>query len=161
MKLEDLLDDPSFRDWALGKDGDDVIKWDRYLDEHPEDEMMEDEGAMVQELPLGGTDFHASNPADVQLASGQVQFVEFFAYWCTVCKQMAPTVHGLEQVYGDQVNFVYLDRDDPATSDLQNALGYVYQPHYFLLDAEGNILGNWTGIVDGKDFQAAIETALQ
>lgn len=144
--------------------------------EHPEDEMMEDDEMMDSEqteeesmmespnypdLVQGGTDFHATNPADVQLASGQVQFVEFFAYWCTVCKQMAPTVHGLEQVYGDRVNFVYLDRDDPATSDLRNALGYVYQPHYFLLDADGNILGNWTGIVPGETFQAAIETALQ
>jgi thiol-disulfide isomerase/thioredoxin len=145
-------------------------------DEHPDDEMMEDEEMMDDEHPeeesmmespdypdlvQGGVDFHASNPADVQLASGEVQFVEFFAYWCSVCKQMAPTVHGLEQVYGDKVNFVYLDRDDPATNDLRNALGYVYQPHYFLLDAEGNVLGNWTGVVAGETFQAAIETALQ
>jgi len=173
---EEMVDDEeAMMDEEKGED--EMMEEDEAMmdDEHPEEEMMEDDDAMMDEekgedemmeekeypeLVLGGTEFHATDPASVQLASGQVQFVEFFAYWCTVCKQMAPTVHGLEQIYGDRVNFVYLDRDDAATNDLRNALGYVYQPHYFLLDAEGNVLGNWTGVVPGETLQAAIETAL-
>ncbi len=112
-------------------------------------------------IPMGSTTFHATDPASVSLAAGQVQFVEFFAYWCTVCKAMAPSVHGLENLYRDQVKFVYLDRDDPATDALRGQLGYIYQPHFFLLDADGNLLGEWRGYVDVEVLQQAIVEAVQ
>ncbi len=111
-------------------------------------------------IPMGGTAFHASDPDSVSLASGHVEFVEFFAYWCTVCKAMAPTVHGLEQLYGDQVKFIYLDRDDPATKGIRDQLGYIYQPHFFLLDGDGNTLGQWRGYIDGSVLQQAIVQAV-
>jgi len=37
---------------------------------------------------------------------------------------MAPIVHGLEAEYSERINFVYLDIDDPANSDLLSFLGY-------------------------------------
>jgi hypothetical protein len=73
---------------------------------------------------------------------------------------MAPHVHGLEQIYGDRMNFVYLDRDDPATVDLQAQLGYIYQPHIFILDGEGNILFQSVYFTEASVLQEAIEMAL-
>jgi len=115
------------------------------------------------ELPAivpGRSDFHATDPATVVLASGRVQFIEFFAYWCSVCKAMAPTVHGLENMYREQVGFIFLDRDDPATLPLQEQLGYIYQPHFFLLDPDGQVLGEWRGYVDGSVLQTALVEAI-
>lgn len=119
-----------------------------------------DLNALPMILP-GSPDFHASRVEDFALASGQVQLVEFFAYWCAVCKAIAPTVHGLENIYGDHINFVYLDRDDPNTFQFQEQLGYIYQPHFFLLDANGLVLGQWRGYIDGVELQRALVSALQ
>jgi hypothetical protein len=68
---------------------------------------------------------------------------------------MAPVVHGLEQEWGERIRFVYLDIDDPRTDPFKDALGYFVQPHYFLLDREGEIIGQWLGPVSADDFEAA------
>ncbi len=73
---------------------------------------------------------------------------------------MAPIVHGLEAEYYDKINVVYLDIDDPANDVFKRVLGYRFQPHFFLLDGEGNILEQWLGSVKGQDFRTAIEATL-
>ncbi len=74
---------------------------------------------------------------------------------------MAPIVHGLEDKYKGQINFVYLDVDDGNTQRFKEALGYYYQPHIFLLDAEGNILQQWIGYVQQAELEAALINALE
>ncbi|MBE9524381.1 MAG: hypothetical protein IMY76_04735, partial [Chloroflexi bacterium] len=54
----------------------------------------------------------------------------------------------------------YLDIDDPANDVFKRELGYRFQPHFFLLDGEGNILEQWLGSVKGQDFRTAIEATL-
>jgi thioredoxin-related protein len=73
---------------------------------------------------------------------------------------MAPIVHGLESQYSDRMNFVYLDIDDPATNEFKQALGYRVQPHFFLLDGEGNVLMQWLGAVSEDELAMEFESAL-
>ncbi len=74
---------------------------------------------------------------------------------------MAPVVHGLEEKWGGQVDFIYLDIDDPQTESFKRELGYRYQPHIFLLDREGDLIQQWVGYVEGQELQAAIREAVQ
>jgi len=70
-------------------------------------------------------------------------------------------VHGLERQWGDQVNFVYLDIDDPQTAPFKRELGYQYQPHLFLLDGQGTILREWVGFVSEEDLLGALRETQQ
>ena len=110
--------------------------------------------------PWVSSDLHATPPGLVKLASGNVQIIEFFAYWDGPSQAMAPLVHGLEPRYAGRVNFVYLDIDDPATGFLKKTLGYRAQPHFFVLDGAGNILDDWVGYATVDELITVIEGAL-
>ena len=110
---------------------------------------------------LGNSELVATDPASFNPASGKVQVVEFFAFWCHVCRAMAPLVHGLEDKYKGRVNFVYLDIDDDKTEALRLTFQFYYQPHIFLLDAEGNILQQWIGYIRQSELEAALISALE
>ncbi len=69
-------------------------------------------------------------------------------------------MHGLESTWSDQITFIYLDIDDPRTASFKSALGYVYQPHLFLLDPQGAVLEQWVGYVEGSTLEAAFQTAV-
>jgi hypothetical protein len=68
---------------------------------------------------------------------------------------MAPVVHGLEQQWGADINFVYLDIDDSRNDDFKRTFGFTYQPLFILLDSEGEIVERWFGIVEESAFEAA------
>ena len=69
-------------------------------------------------------------------------------------------MHGLEAKYREQVTFVYLDIDDPATRPFKSQLGYLYQPHLFLLDGQGRPLNQWLGYTTEAELEAALLAAI-
>ena len=73
---------------------------------------------------------------------------------------MAPMVHGLEASYFGKVLFTYLDADDPRTRGFQHALGFRYQPEFYLLDANGKLLKKFVGFVSQAEFESAFSQHL-
>lgn len=69
-------------------------------------------------------------------------------------------VHGLEAKYYGKIRFVYLDADDPATLEFQRALGFYYQPEFYLLNGNGNVLKKWIGYVSQEDFDGVFTQVL-
>ena len=74
---------------------------------------------------------------------------------------MEPIVHGLEAEYGDQITFEYLDIDDPETTDKKSEYGFRFQPHFILLDADGNIVQEWLGYQSANVFEEAFADLLE
>lgn len=74
---------------------------------------------------------------------------------------MAPMVHGLEAEYFGRVKFTYLDADDPLTENFQRELGFVYQPEFYFLDANGNVITKLVGYVSENDFRSLFNEHLQ
>ena len=69
-------------------------------------------------------------------------------------------MHGLETEYWGQVNFVYLDREDPANIQWVNQLGIRYQPEFYLLDANNDVVQVWIGYVTIDALRASIDQLL-
>ncbi len=67
---------------------------------------------------------------------------------------MAPMVPGLEVEYYGKVKFTYLDADDPRTDVFQQALGFYYQPEFYLLDANGNLIKKLIGFISEEEFRS-------
>jgi len=74
---------------------------------------------------------------------------------------MAPMVHGLEAKYFGRIKFTYLNADDIGTEPFQRALGFYYQPEFYLLDGNGNVLQKLVGYIEEKQFEEVFAQHLQ
>ena len=74
---------------------------------------------------------------------------------------MAPMVHGLEAEYFGKIKFSYLDADDPQTDVFQKTLGFYYQPEFYFLDANGNLIKKLVGSRSEEEFRSMFDASLQ
>lgn len=74
-------------------------------------------------------------------------FMEFYADWCTTCQGMSATIADLHQNYGESINFVMLDIDDPQWAKQVKNYGASGVPQFTLLDADHNEVKTWVGKV--------------
>lgn len=88
----------------------------------------------------------ASTPLEVALTNQKPTLMEFYANWCTSCQAMAPAIRDLEQQYGEQLNFVMLNVDNPKW--LPEMLHYRVDgiPHLVFLNPQGETLASVIGL---------------
>jgi hypothetical protein len=60
---------------------------------------------------------------------------------------MAPIVHGLEEEWGQRVDFLYLDIADSANAAAMARYGFRATPHFFLIAPDGAVDRTWQGPV--------------
>lgn len=68
---------------------------------------------------------------------------------------MEPIVHGLEDEYGQEIEFVYIDIDDPESQVAKIEYGFRYQPHFILVDGDGGVIEQWFGYNEPVVFEDA------
>ncbi len=50
---------------------------------------------------------------EIAFTNNKPTFLEFYADWCEVCKEMAPKVNDIKSEYEKDINFVFLNVDNP------------------------------------------------
>ena len=50
---------------------------------------------------------------EIAFTNNKPTFLEFYADWCEVCKEMAPKVDDIKKKYEKEINFVFLNVDNP------------------------------------------------
>ena len=68
---------------------------------------------------------------------------------------------GLQQSFASRIEFVVLDFDNPAFDAKRSQLNLTAQAQYVLVNAAGEIIGRWYGVLDEARVSAELEALLQ
>jgi len=72
-------------------------------------------------------------------------FLEFYAEWCEVCKEMAPKVSDLKEEYEKDINFVFLNVDNPKWANYIRKFEVNGIPQVNIFDKKGNLISTLIG----------------
>ena len=68
---------------------------------------------------------------------------------------------GLKEHFAGRIEFIVLDLDNAAHDGARRQLGITAQAQYVLVNASGNIVGRWWGILDEAALSDELEDLLQ
>ena len=84
----------------------------------------------------------------IALTNNKPTFLEFYADWCEVCKEMAPKVSALKDKYEDEINFVFLNVDNPRWENYIRSYDVNGIPQINLFDKKNNLKSTFIGMQD-------------
>ena len=84
-------------------------------------------------------------------------FLEFYADWCEVCKEMAPQVSAFKNEYEKDINFVFLNVDNQKWSNYIQKFAVNGIPQVNLFDKKGNLKSTFIGKQEDLKIRESID----
>jgi len=84
------------------------------------------------------------NP-EIAFTNNKPTFLEFYAEWCEVCKEMAPKVSALKKEYEEDINFVFLNVDNQKWDNYIRKFEVNGIPQVNVFDRRGNLISTFIG----------------
>ncbi len=85
---------------------------------------------------------------EIAFTNNKPTFLEFYAEWCEVCKEMAPQVSAFKDEYEKDINFVFLNVDNQKWGSYIKEFAVNGIPQVNLFDKEGNLISTFIGKQD-------------
>ncbi|MBO8216578.1 thioredoxin [Prochlorococcus marinus str. MU1405] len=85
---------------------------------------------------------------EIAFTNNKPTFLEFYAEWCEVCKEMAPQVSSLKDEYEEDINFVFLNVDNQKWGNYIEKFAVNGIPQVNLFDKKGNLISTFIGKQD-------------
>jgi len=85
---------------------------------------------------------------EIAFTNNKPTFLEFYAEWCEVCKEMAPQVSALKDEYEKDINFVFLNVDNQKWGNYIEKFAVNGIPQVNLFDKKGNLKCTFIGKQD-------------
>ena len=82
---------------------------------------------------------------EIAFKNNKPTFLEFYAEWCEVCKEMAPKVASLKKDFENDINFVFLNVDNQKWDNYIRKFEVNGIPHVNLFDGKGNLISTFIG----------------
>ena len=93
---------------------------------------------------------------EIAFNNNKPTFLEFYAEWCEVCKEMAPRVSSLKEKYEKDINFVFLNVDNQKWDIYIKKFGVNGIPQVNFFDRQGNLKSTLIGKQEEKIIRASI-----
>ena len=93
----------------------------------------------------------------IALNNNKPTFLEFYAEWCEVCKEMAPKVSVLKDKYEKDINFVFLNVDNPKWQNYIEKFNVNGIPQVNIIDTKGNLISTLIGKQEEQTIRDSIE----
>ena len=94
---------------------------------------------------------------ELALTNKKPTFFEFYADWCEICKEMAPKINALKTQYEDQMNFVFLNVDNPKWNKYIQDFDVNGIPHINLFNSDTDLEATFVGLQDEDLIRESIE----
>ena len=82
---------------------------------------------------------------EIAFKNNKPTFLEFYAEWCEVCKEMAPKISVLKEEYERDINFVFLNVDNQKWGNYIQQFEVNGIPQVNLFDKKGNLISTFIG----------------
>ena len=97
---------------------------------------------------------------EIAFTTNKPIFLEFYAEWCEVCKKMSPGVSQLRKEYGKDINFVFINVDNPKWEKYIKEMNVNGIPQINLFDNESNLEKTFIGLQDESDMKKSLKNLL-
>ena len=85
---------------------------------------------------------------EIAFKNNKPTFLEFYAEWCEVCKEMAPEISLLKDEYDKDINFVFLNVDNQKWDNYIRKFDVNGIPQMNVFDRKGNLISTFIGKQD-------------
>jgi len=93
---------------------------------------------------------------EIAFNNNKPTFLEFYAEWCEVCKEMAPKVSTLKDEYDDEINFVFLNVDNQKWDNYIRKFEVNGIPQVNLFDEKGHLISTFIGKQEEKTIRESL-----
>ena len=94
---------------------------------------------------------------EIAFTNNKPTFLEFYAEWCEVCKEMAPQVSAFKDEYEKDINFVFLNVDNQKWGNYIQKFAVNGIPQVNLFDKKGNLISTFIGKQDETIIRESIK----
>ncbi len=86
--------------------------------------------------------------------------IDFYASWCQPCRELEPLIEKVKGRYGDRVQFVRINVDDPDNNEVVDQYGVSPIPTVIFLNSDGEVITYSIGFGGEKVIVTGIEKIL-
>ena len=98
---------------------------------------------------------------EIAFANGKPTYLEFYAEWCEICKEMAPEVTELKKDFDNEINFVFLNVDNPKWDKFIKQFKVNGIPQINIIDSNSKLQATFTGLQEEKTLKDSLKFLLE
>ena len=98
---------------------------------------------------------------EIAFTNGKPTYLEFYAEWCEICKEMAPEVTELKKEFDDKINFVFLNVDNPKWDKFIKQFKVNGIPQINIIDSNSNLIATLTGFQEETTLEQSLNYLIE